>query len=146
MLAGRTFARFDSAGTGRSHAGQPAHPLTVTEGAHRGYRVNQRGRQIHPDDFAIYDLVVAMDGHNIEDLARMRGGVDLRSGHYRTVEPVQVVKLRRWDPYAMPGDDDVPDPWGGTPADYRQMFDTLERCMPPLLDHLEWLHREHPGD
>ena len=142
MLAGRSYARFDSAGTSRSHVGSPPHPLAAAEGAHRGYRVDHLGRQVHPDDFTRFDLIVAMDRMNVDDLERMRGGVDMREGHYRTVEPVQVQLLRRWDPFAMPGDEDTPDPWGEGPAAYRAMFDVLERTMPPLLQHLEWLYRE----
>lgn len=139
------FANFDSAGTGRSHAGRPPHPLAVAEGAYRGYRVNHLGRQIHPDDFARFDLIIAMDRMNVDDLERMRGGVDLRTGPYAAVEPVQVQVLRRWDPYAMPGDEDLPDPWGEGPDAYRQMFDVIERTVPMLLDHLAWLHREPIG-
>jgi protein-tyrosine phosphatase len=142
MLHGRTFARFDSAGTGRSHVGSAPHPLAVAEGAHRGYRVNHRGRHVHPDDFTQFDLILAMDRANVDDLERMRGGVDMRQGHYRTVEPLQIQLLRRWDPFAMPGDEEAPDPWNQQVIAYREMFDLFERTMPALLNHLEWLHAE----
>ncbi len=145
MLAGRPFARFDSAGTGRSHVGQLPHPLAAAEGGHRGYRVDHLGRTMHPDDFAEFDLMIAMDQMNVDDLERMRGGVDLRTSWYRNVEPVQLQLLRRWDPWAMPGDEDTTDPWGLGPAAYRTMFDTLERTIPALLAHLESLYLEHPG-
>ena len=82
----------------------------------RGYHVDHFGRQIHPDDFAHFDLIIAMDRSNVDDLERLRGGVDNRSGAYREVEPVQMQLLRRWDPYAMPGDEDLADPWGGRRA------------------------------
>jgi hypothetical protein len=42
----------------------------------------------------------------------------------------------------MPGDEDLADPWGEPVAAYRDMFDVLERTMPPLLEHLAWLHAE----
>lgn len=142
MRNSRAFARFDSAGTSRAHVGDRPHRLTAAEGNARGYVVDHIGRQIHPDDFEHFDLVIAMDSENVIDLERLRGGVDLRRGHYRDVEPVQIQRLRRWDPYAMPDDEDLPDPWGGPAADYRTMYDILERTIPPLLEHLEWLHRE----
>jgi len=144
MLRDRTIARFDSAGIGRHHVGERPHPLSSTEGARRGYRLNHIGRQVHPDDFERFDLIVAMDQQNIDDLERMRGGTDLRTGHYATVEPHQLQLFRRWDTHAMPGDEDVGDPWDQGPAAYRAMYDVLERTMPLLLDHLSWLHREHP--
>ena len=146
VLAGRHFARFDSAGTGRSHVGHLPHPLATAEGGHRGYGLDHVGRTLHPDDFAEFDLIVAMDRMNVDDLERMRGGVDLRTSWYRTVEPVQVQLLRRWDPWAMPGDEDTPDPWGLGPNAYREMFDTVERSVPPLVAHLEALYREHPAE
>lgn len=142
MLAGRTFARFDSAGTSRAHVGDAPHAMARSEGSHRGYRLDHRARQIHPDDFEQFDLMIAMDQSNVDDLERLRGGVDMRTGPYRDVEPVQIQRLRRWDPYAMPGDEDLADPWGKGPYDYRKMFDVIERTMPPLLAHLEWLYSE----
>jgi protein-tyrosine phosphatase len=142
MRAGRPFARFDSAGTSRAHVGDRPHPLASVEGRARGYRVDHIGRQIHPDDFEQFDLVIAMDGENVADLERLRGGVDLRRGPYRDVEPVQIQRIRRWDAYAMPGDEDLPDPWGQTIDAYRAMYDVLERTIPALLDHLAWLYSE----
>lgn len=145
MSAGAGYARFDSAGTGRAHVGEAPHPLCIAEGARRGYRVDHISRQIHPDDFAAYDLIIAMDHMNVDDLERLRGGLDQRTGPYATVEPLQVQLLRRWDPYAMPGDEDLADPWGDDPTAYRTMFDVIERTMPLLLDHLSWLQREPLG-
>jgi protein-tyrosine-phosphatase len=105
----------------------------------RGYHLDHAGRQIHPDDFIRFDLIIAMDRDNASDLERLRGGEELRLGFYRSVEPVQVQLLRRWDPFAMPGDEDLPDPWGRPPQAYADMFDVIERTIPPLIDHLEWL-------
>jgi protein-tyrosine phosphatase len=116
--------------------------MTRAEGAHRGYQVDHLARQIHPDDFEQFDLIIAMDQANVDDLERLRGGVDMRRSPYREVEAVQIQRLRRWDPYAMPGDEDLADPWGKGPYDYRKMFDVIERTMPPLLQHLEWLYTE----
>ena len=65
--------------------------------------------------------------------------------YYKTVEPLQVQLLRRWDPYAMPGDEDLPDPWGQAADAYRRMYDVIERTMPPLLEHLAWLRADHPA-
>ena len=134
--------RFDSAGTAAHHIADPPHPLSVAEGSARGFQVDHRARLVHPDDFAHFDLVIAMDRQIVEDLERMRGGEEQRVGFYRTVEPHQIQLLRRWDPFAMPGDEDVPDPWGKGPAAYVAMYDIIERTIPPLLDHLDWLVSE----
>ncbi len=129
----------DSAGTADAHSGDHPHPLAVAEGRARGYRVTHVGRRIHPDDFERFALIIAMDRSNVADLERMRGHVEHRRGFYPGVEPHQVQLLRRWDPYAMPGDEELPDPWGKGAAAYTEMFDVIERTIPPLLDHLATL-------
>ena len=133
---------FDSASTGRDHIGDLPHPLASHEGGLRGYHVGHVGRQIHPDDFERYDLIIAMDHDNASDLERLRGGEESRSGFYASVEPVQIQLLRRWDPFAMPGDEDLDDPWGHPSSAYAEMFDVIERSIPPLIEHLEWLVSE----
>ena len=144
-LAGRRGIRhvtFDSAATGREHVGDLPHPLASHEGGLRSYHLDHVGRQIHPDDFIRSDLIIAMDRENAADLERLRGGEELRLGLYRSVEPVQIQLLRRWDPFAMPGDEDLADPWGRPPGAYAEMFDVIERTIPPLIEHLEWLVSE----
>jgi protein-tyrosine phosphatase len=130
---------FDSASTGRDHIGDLPHPLASHEGGLRGYSVTHVGRQIHPDDFVRFDLIIAMDHDNVSDLERLRGGEESRRGFYPSVEPVQIQLLRRWDPFAMPGDEDLADPWGRPPGAYADMFDVIERSIPPLIEHLDWL-------
>ncbi len=143
LRAGRGFARFDSAGTSSHSAGALPNPMSSIEGAQRGYRVDHVVRQIHPDDFQHFDLIIGMDSRNIEDLERLRGGIDLRDASYREMEPVQLQLLRRWDPYSMPGDEDLDDPWGEPVDAFRAMYDVIERTMPHLLDHLQAMHRDY---
>lgn len=145
LRSGRTFARFDSAGTGYYHVGELPNPMSSIEGAQRGHRVEHVVRQIHPDDFQHFDLIIGMDSRNIEDLERLRGGVDLRGAAYREMEPVQLHLLRRWDPYAMPGDEDLDDPVGKPVDAYRAMYDVIERTMPHLIHRLETMHSDSQG-
>jgi protein-tyrosine phosphatase len=133
---------FDSAGTTSHHRGDPPHPLAVAEGSRRGYRVDHVGRLIHPDDFTRFDLIVAMDGQNMDDLRRLSGRTDQRIGVYRSVEAEQMQLLRRWDPFAMPGDEEVTDPWGHGAEAYVTMFDVIERSVRPMVEHLSWLLSE----
>jgi protein-tyrosine-phosphatase len=90
----------------------------------------------------LFDLIVAMDRENADDLERLRGGVESRRRAYVSVEPLQIQLLRRWDPYSMPGDENLRDPVGRPATAYAEMFDVIERSMPPLIDHLEWLASE----
>lgn len=143
LRAGGGYALFDSAGTGNYRLGDLPNPMSSIEGANRGHRVDHVVRQIHPDDFQRFDLIIGMDSRNIEDLERLRGGVDQRVSGYREMEPVQLHLLRRWDPYAMPGDEDLADPWGMSADAFRAMYDVIERAIPPLLHHLQTMHREY---
>jgi len=138
--------RIDSAGTSGEHRGDLPHPMSAAEGARRGYRIDHRGRPVHPDDFADFDLIIAMDQSNVDDLRRLGGSTDQRIGPFGSLEPQQFQLLRRWDPYAMPGDEDVDDPWGRGPKAYVDMFDVIERSVPPLLDHLVWLMEDVTRD
>jgi protein-tyrosine-phosphatase len=139
---GTQHIRFDSAGTARDHVGDLPHPLASHEGGLRGYHLNHVGRQLHPDDFGLFDLIIAMDREIVDDLERLRGGVESRRLAFASVEPVQIQLLRRWDPYSMPGDENLQDPGGRPPSTYAEVFDVIERSMPPLIDHLEWLVAE----
>jgi protein-tyrosine phosphatase len=139
---GTKHVEFDSAGTGRSHIGERPHPLASHEGGMRGFHLGHVGRQIHPDDFGRCDLIIAMDRDTASDLERLRGGEESRRGVYASVEPVQIQLLRRWDPFAMPGDEDLADPSGCPPRAYGEMFDVIERTVPSLIEHLEWLVSE----
>jgi len=141
LRAGGEFARFDSAGTGDYHVGELPNPMSSTEGTLRGHRVDHIARQVHPDDFRQFDLIIGMDAHNMQDLERLRGGVDARESVYRELEPVQLQLLRRWDPLAAPDDEDLADPWGQPANAFRAMYDVVERTVPRLLDHLQSLHR-----
>ena len=136
---GLDWLHVDSAGVSPGPRGDVPHPLSAAEGARRGYCIDHRARPVHPDDFADFDLIVAMDQANIDDLRRLGGSTDQRIGPYGALEPQQLQLLRRWDPFGMPGDEDLADPWGHGAAAYGVMYDVLERSIPPLLDHLAWL-------
>ena len=74
-----------------------------------------------------------------DDLRRLGGSIDQRIGPYRDLEPQQFQLLRRWDPYGMPGDEDVSDPRERDMSAYVEMYDVMERSIPPLVEHLMWL-------
>ncbi|KJZ19603.1 low molecular weight protein-tyrosine-phosphatase [Loktanella sp. S4079] len=63
----------DSAGTGRWHVGEPPYPPMVAAAKARGYDLTDlRARQFHAADFDAFDLIVAMDGQNRDDIERLR--------------------------------------------------------------------------
>jgi protein-tyrosine phosphatase len=136
LAASVTNVYFDSAGTSRAHIGEPPHPLSSAEGRRRGYSVTHRSRQVSAADFARFDLIIGMDDSNVRDLRRLRGSTDRRRHAIQIAEPDQLQLLRRWDPYGKPGDVQLDDPWGRGSAAYSAMYDVIERCIGPLIDHL----------
>ena len=75
VLAGKAglALTLDSAGTGRWHIGEPPCPGMVRAAAGAGYDISHlRARQIAAADFTRFDLIVAMDGDNLDDIAAVR--------------------------------------------------------------------------
>ncbi|HNH14752.1 MAG TPA: low molecular weight protein-tyrosine-phosphatase, partial [Rhodocyclaceae bacterium] len=60
------FIEVDSAGTHGYHAGEPPDPRAIAAAAKRGYDLKGlRARKVRRDDFALFDLVLAMDRENV---------------------------------------------------------------------------------
>ena len=63
------FIEVDSAGTHGYHAGEPPDPRAIAAAAKRGYDLKGlRARKVRRDDFALFDLVLAMDRENVATL------------------------------------------------------------------------------
>ncbi|MCB0579845.1 MAG: low molecular weight phosphotyrosine protein phosphatase [Phaeodactylibacter sp.] len=65
----------DSAGTGFWHVGEPPDPRSVSTARQHGLDISrQRARQIQPADLDDYDLILAMDSSNYQDILRLANG------------------------------------------------------------------------
>jgi len=115
----------DSAGTGGWHAGELPDPRSCSAGARRGYDLTHRARQFKAADFDRFDLVLAMDRDNYENLKRLARG--------RSVPPIRL--LRSFDREAPEGAE-VPDPYGGAGDDFDHVIEVCERACEGLLEHL----------
>ena len=60
----------DSAGTGAWHAGEAADPRTLEVLERHGIAYDGRARQVVPEDFERFDLILAMDRENVVNLLR----------------------------------------------------------------------------
>src|SRR5919204_6078213 len=61
----------DSAGTAAYHVGSPPDSRTRQAALRRGYDMSAlRARVVEPQDFGRFDLILAMDRHNLETLQR----------------------------------------------------------------------------
>lgn len=62
----------DSAGTHDYHVGEPPDPRAQAAALRRGYDLSAlRARQVSPEDFEEFDLLLAMDFNNLEVLQSM---------------------------------------------------------------------------
>ena len=115
----------DSAGTSDWHIGKTPDPRTIAAAAQRGYDVSTlRGRQATEQDFAEFDLILAMDNSNLANLealrpANSRAELDLL--------------LQR---YALPRSE-VPDPYYGGEQGFEDVLDLLENASQALLAELQ---------
>lgn len=117
----------ESAGTGDWHVGGPRDRRSRAVGAARGIPLEGEARQFTRTDFDRYQVVLAMDRSNRDELLRLA-----RDDRDRA----KVRLLRSFDPSA-PADAEVPDPYYGGPRGFEEVFDICERACRGLLTHLE---------
>jgi protein-tyrosine phosphatase len=121
----------DSAGTGGWHAGEPP-DARATEAAHRrGVALAGAARQIVPEDFERFDLIVAMDRENLRGLLAVAPDEE-------AAEKVRL--LREFDPEAG-GDLDVPDPYYGGDRGFETVLDHVQAACRGLLAELRAAER-----
>lgn len=113
----------DSAGTSAWHAGSPPDERMQAAAERRGYRLDSRARQIVPEDFQRFDLILTMDEENFSNVA----GIDQGSR-------AQVARL--CDFCAVAGHSEVPDPYFGGEQGFEQVLDILEDACSELLRRL----------
>ncbi len=115
----------DSAGTGDWHIGKAPDARTLSAAKRRGYDLSAlRGRQVAADDFARFDLILAMDSSNLGHLQRLRPSA--------AVAELDLF-LRR---YQAPVDD-VPDPYYGGEEGFEQVLDLIEQASDALILELK---------
>jgi len=115
-----------SAGTGDWHVGEPRDRRSQAVGRARGIPLSGAARQFVSADFDDFDLVLAMDRSNRDDLLRLARD---------DADRAKVRLLRSFDA-AAPRDADVPDPYYGGAHGFEEVFDICERACRGLLDHL----------
>jgi protein-tyrosine phosphatase len=109
----------DSAGTGGWHAGEPPDARATIAARRRGVTLEGGARQVRPDDFDRFDLIVAMDRENLRDL------------HALAPDDVAREKLR-----LLAADQDVPDPYYGGDRGFETVLDMVGAACRELLDEL----------
>jgi protein-tyrosine phosphatase len=106
----------DSAGTENYHLGEPPDERSIRHAAKRGYDLSGlRARQVGPDDFRDFDLLLAADPLN---LGVLRG----------RCPPEHHGKLA-----LFLGDRPLPDPYYGEATDFEKVLDLVEKRAVSLI-------------
>ena len=118
----------ESAGTGSWHIGDPPDRRASAEARRRGIPMANAAKQFTRRDFARYDLVLAMDAQNADDLRAIAPDAAARA---------KVRLLRSFAPGVDPsGDMAVPDPYFGGDDGFTTVFDMIDAACAGLLEHL----------
>ena len=123
----------DSAGTGAYHVGEVPDRRMTRAAAARGYTLDGAARQVTEEDFARFDLIVAMDESNLADLQAIGPPPERRRA-----------ELRLFSDFLPPGSPrDVPDPYYGGAAGFERVLDLVEEGTEAILD---WVLEQRGGD
>ncbi len=115
----------DSAGTGTWHVGYPPDERAAAAAGSRGVTLDGEARRVGPEDFRAFDLLVAMDAANRDDLLALAPDEAARA---------RVVLLREFDPVAVAaGELEVPDPYYTGEDGFDAVADMIERACRGLL-------------
>ncbi|MGE0098710.1 MAG: low molecular weight protein-tyrosine-phosphatase [Hydrogenophaga sp.] len=107
----------DSAGTYGGHQGEKPDRRAIELARSRGYAQieTQRARRVRTQDFESFDLILAMDRHNLDHLRQQ-------------CPPDQQHKLHLFLNYAgLAAPDEVPDPYYGNAEGFSAVLDLCER-------------------
>ena len=116
----------DSAGTHGYHVGEAPDSRTQRAAAIRGYNLSQlRARKVARQDLDYFDLILAMDKSNLDNLQRM-------------ATPEQQEKIQLFMDYAKNFDDnEVPDPYYGLGHGFDLILDMVEDASVGLINEIK---------
>ena len=116
----------DSAGTADYHIGAPPDPRSQGAARKRGIDISAlKARQVAVDDFARFDLILAMDAENLRELRAMQPR-NSRAALKLFLEYAPDLKLR-----------DVPDPYYRDAAAFEEVLDLTTAASRGLLAALQ---------
>jgi len=117
---------FDSAGTHGYHIGQAPDARAVATALNFGVDISHlRARKVGATDFHQYDLIIAMDNNNYQDLQRIRPAGSMAS----------LQMMMQYHPDARP--EEVPDPYYGGMDGFTCMCELLKAATMGLLENVE---------
>ncbi len=116
----------DSAGTHGYHVGEAPDSRTQRAASSRGYNLSQlRARKVAQQDLDYFDLILAMDKSNLDNLKRM-------------ASPEQQERIKLFMDYSGNfEDDEVPDPYYGLGHGFDLVLDMVEDASKGLVEDIK---------
>lgn len=113
----------DSAGTGSWHVGERPDPRSISIAASNGIDISgQRARQIQPADLEEFDLILAMDSSNYNDILKIDANNKLTNGRLDLIMN-----------FLSPGKNiNVPDPYWNDDG-FQQVFNMLDKACDRII-------------
>ncbi|XP_030504338.2 uncharacterized protein LOC115719429 isoform X2 [Cannabis sativa] len=125
--------KIDSAGTINYHEGSQADPRMRGTAKSRGIRITSLSRPIRPSDFVDFDLILAMDNQNKDDIIEA-------FNRWKFKDPLPEDahnKVKLMCSYCKRHDEtEVPDPYYGGQEGFDKVLDILEDACESLLDSI----------
>lgn len=113
----------DSAGIGNWHAGQlPDHRMRV-HARRRGLELTHHARQVKPDDFDNFDIIIGMDSQNIADLRRLAPSPEAME---------KIMPMSAWFDDIATRYDYIPDPYYEGAEGFELVLDLLSSALSTL--------------
>jgi protein-tyrosine phosphatase len=138
----------DSAGTGSWHVGEPPDRRARAAAKARGLELEGAAREVTPEDFHNFDLLLAMDRFNLDAL-RMLAPDNAACEKVRLLREFDPANVRHParapDPYSERvsladmealSELDVPDPYYGGKHGFEEVLDLVAAACEGLLEHL----------
>lgn len=116
----------DSAGTSGWHEGEPADARMRRTAYHRGYNLTSISRPVRRSDFERFDLLVAMDDNNYQNLREMA----MTKAHEDKI-------VRMADFLDRKDYDHIPDPYYGGAEGFNLVIDLLEEASENLAGEIQ---------
>jgi protein-tyrosine phosphatase len=107
----------DSCGTSNYEIGEPPDPRTIKSAQKNGIAIQHTARQISQVDVGKFDLILAMDQHNLDEIMRLPNAALCKQ---------KIMLMREFDPLGL---GDVPDPYYGGEKNFQEVFEMLDRSI-----------------
>jgi len=115
-----------SCGTANYHVGDSPDPRTIANAKKNGVVIQHLGRQLSEADLKYYDIILAMDQSNYQNILRLSNDTSHRK---------KVKMMREYD--SIGKGNDVPDPYYGGEKNFQEVFDILDRSIESFIHDLE---------